>query len=51
MRYSIKSVPGNDSTALENLLNEMSEAGWDLYSMHEVEDDDDGFNYNCIFVI
>ena len=50
MRYSIKSVPGNDAKALENLLNEMSEAGWDLYSMHEVEDDDDGFNYNCIFV-
>lgn len=48
MKYIIKSVPSDNTKALENLLNEMSEAGWDLYSMHEVETDD-GFQYNCIF--
>lgn len=48
IQYVIKSVPSNNAKALENLLNEMSQAGWDLYSMHEVEADD-GFQYNCIF--
>lgn len=48
MQYVIKSVPSDNTQALENLLNEMSQAGWDLYSMHEVEVDD-GFQYNCIF--
>lgn len=48
MQYIIKSVPSDNTKALENLLNEMSKAGWDLYSMHEVEADD-GFQYNCIF--
>lgn len=48
MKYVIKSVPSDNTQALENLLNEMSEAGWDLYSMHEVETDE-GFQYNCIF--
>lgn len=33
MQYIIKSVPTDDKQALENLLNEMSEAGWDLYTM------------------
>lgn len=48
MQYSIKSVPSDNTKALEDLLNDMSKAGWDLYSMHEVETDD-GFQYNCIF--
>lgn len=48
MQYVIKSVPSDNVKALENLLNEMSNQGWDLYSMHEVEADD-GFQYNCIF--
>lgn len=48
MRYVIKSVPSDDTKALEDLLNEMSSDGWDLYSMHEVENDDN-FQYNCIF--
>lgn len=48
MQYVIKSVPSDNTKALENLLNEMSQQGWDLYSMHEVETDD-GFQYNCIF--
>lgn len=49
MKYVIKSVPSNNTKALENLLNEMSQQGWDLYSMHEVEADE-GYQYNCIFV-
>lgn len=48
MQYVIKSVPSDNTKALENLLNEMSQQGWDLYSMHEVETDE-GFQYNCIF--
>lgn len=48
MQYVIKSVPSENTKALEDLLNEMSQAGWDLYSMHEVESDE-GFQYNCIF--
>ena len=48
MQYIIKSVPSDNTKALENLLNEMSQADWDLYSMHEVETDE-GFQYNCIF--
>lgn len=49
MKYVIKSVPSENTKALEDLLNEMSESGWDLYSMHEI-DTDDGYQYNCIFV-
>lgn len=48
MQYVIKSVSSDNTKALENLLNEMSQQGWDLYSMHEVETDE-GFQYNCIF--
>lgn len=48
MQYVIKSVPSDNTKSLENLLNEMSQQGWDLYSMHEVETDE-GFQYNCIF--
>lgn len=49
MKYVIKSVPSDNTKALEDLLNEMSQAGWDLYSMHEVEAEDEGYQYNCIF--
>jgi len=49
MQYIIKSVPTDDKQALENLLNEMSDEGWDLYTMHEVESED-GYDYNCIFM-
>jgi len=48
MQYVIKSVPSDNTKDLEDLLNEMSEAGWDLYSMHEVEKDDE-YQFNCIF--
>ncbi len=48
MQYIIKSVPTDDKQALENLLNEMSEQGWDLYTMHEIESDS-SIDFNCIF--
>lgn len=47
--YTIKTTPYNDNEKLENLLNEMSKDGWELYSMQEMENDDDIF-YNCIFI-
>ncbi len=49
MQYVIKSVPTDNKQALENLLNEMSEAGWDLYTMHEVETSS-SYDFNCIFM-
>lgn len=48
MQYVIKSVPTDDKQALENLLNEMSEQGWDLYTMHEIESES-SIDFNCIF--
>lgn len=48
MQYIIKSVPTDDKQALENLLNEMSEDGWDLYTMHEIESEN-SVDFNCIF--
>ena len=49
MQYVIKSVPTDDKQALEDLLNKMSEEGWDLYTMHEVETES-SFDFNCIFM-
>ncbi len=49
MQYVIKSVPTDDRQALESLLNEMSNDGWDLYTMHEVESES-SVDFNCIFV-
>ncbi len=49
MQYIIKSVPTDDKQALENLLNEMSDSGWDLYTMHEVETES-SIDFNCIFM-
>lgn len=48
MQYVIKAVPTDDKQALENLLNEMSNEGWDLYTMHEIEGES-SFDFNCIF--
>ena len=47
--YTIRTSPYNDNEQLENLLNEMSKDGWDLYSMQEIENDE-GVFYNCIFI-
>ena len=49
VQYVIKSVPTNDKQALEDLLNQMTAQGWDLYTMHEIETDS-SFDFNCIFV-
>lgn len=49
MQYVIKSVPTDDKQALEDLLNKMSDEGWDLYTMHEIETDN-SIDFNCIFV-
>ena len=49
MQYIIKSVPTDDKQALENLLNEMSDQGWDLYTMHEIETES-SIDFNCIFM-
>ena len=47
--YKIKTVPSDDPKNLEELLNEMSQDNWDLYSLQEGENDD-GYCYICIFV-
>ena len=49
MEYVIKTCSSSDAQDLQNLLNEMSMNGWDLYSMHDVEDDE-GALLNCIFM-
>ncbi len=49
MQYVIKTVSSDNTQDLQNLLNEMSMNGWELYSMQEVETDE-GFVCNCIFM-
>ncbi|HIS89450.1 TPA: FHIPEP family type III secretion protein [Candidatus Avigastranaerophilus faecigallinarum] len=47
--YTIRTSPYNDNEKLENLLNEMSKDGWEVYSIQEIENDE-GIFYNCIFI-
>lgn len=49
MEYVVKTCSSENVQDLQNLLNEMSMNGWELYSMQEVESDED-FVYNCIFM-
>ena len=49
LQYCIKSCPSENPLMLENLLNSMSNEGWDVYTIQEGENDD-GYCYNCIFV-
>ena len=49
MQYVVKTCSGENVQDLQNLLNEMSMNGWELYSMQEVETDE-GIVYNCIFM-
>ena len=49
MQYVIRTCSSENPQELQNLLNEMSMNGWELYSMNEVEADD-GFKFNCIFM-
>lgn len=50
MEYVIKTCSAEDAQDLQNLLNEMSMNGWDLYSMHDVGDEESGSQLNCIFM-
>ena len=47
--FSIKQIPTDDALMLENTLNAMSGAGWELYSIYEAEQNSK-IVYNCIFV-
>lgn len=48
--YCVKTCPVNEPQELEQLLNEMAEQGWDIYTLHEAESKDGDFVYNCIFL-
>ena len=48
LEYKIETCPSSDKEALEQLLNKMSDEGWELYSMSETEIDGE-YCYNCIF--
>lgn len=50
MEYVIKTCSADEAQDLQNLLNEMSMNGWELYSMHDVGDDETGSQLNCIFM-
>lgn len=50
MEYVIKTCQADNAQELQNLLNEMSMNGWELYSMHDVGDDDSSSQLNCIFM-
>ena len=49
LEYIIKEVSTEDRGALQELLNEMSQEGWDLYTLHEIEQEED-FVFSCIFM-
>ena len=50
LEYVIKSCSAENAQELQNLLNEMSMNGWELYSMHEVGDEEESAQLNCIFM-
>lgn len=50
MEYVIKTCPADNAQELQNLLNEMSMNGWELYSMHDTGDEESGSELNCIFM-
>lgn len=50
MEYVIKTCSTENAQELQNLLNEMSMSGWNLYSMTEVGGDDSDSQLNCIFM-
>ena len=49
IEYVVKTCSSENPQDLQNMLNEMSDEGWDLYNMQEIEGDS-GFVYNCIFM-
>ena len=50
MQYVIKTCSSENMQELQNLLNEMSMNGWELYSMQETENDDGQLLCHCIFM-
>lgn len=50
MQYVIKTCSSENTQELQNLLNEMSMNGWELYSMQETEDDEGRLMCHCIFM-
>ena len=50
MQYVIKTCSSENTQELQNLLNEMSMNGWELYSMQEIENEDGQILCNCIFM-
>jgi flagellar biosynthesis protein FlhA len=50
MQYVIKTCLGENTQELQNLLNEMSMNGWELYSMQETENDEGQVLCHCIFM-
>ncbi len=47
--YTVRSCDCDDIQELENILNEMSLEGWELYSLNETENDEGNYRYLCIF--
>lgn len=50
MQYVIKTCSSENTQELQNLLNEMSMNGWELYSMQEIENEDGHVMCHCIFM-
>lgn len=50
IQYVIKTCSSENTQELQNLLNEMSMNGWELYSMQETENDDGQVLCHCIFM-
>jgi len=50
MKYVVKSCSLEDPQNLQDMLNNMSEDGWELYSMQEDEDEDGKLFCHCIFM-
>ena len=48
-KYKILTCSANDPKELENMLNDMSDKGWDIFNINEYERDN-GFEYNVIFM-
>lgn len=47
-KYKIRTCPTSDVIRLEMILNEMSQKGWELYGIHEIENED-SVDYCLIF--
>jgi flagellar biosynthesis protein FlhA len=47
--YSVKTCSNEEPEILEDLLNQMSSDGWEVYMIHETESKRGGLQYSCIF--